>query len=230
MIIKSWSQLFPCQFFFWSKYHHHFTQIKNPGIRNFLACQWLGLCAFTAKGVGSIPVWGTKILQASWYGQKNQNRKQTNKKKQTPKTMASSLTEICFSLTFYIKSSAQYYKGFPGGSDSKESTYNAGDLGFNPWVRKIPWRREWLLTPVFLPGESHGQRSLARCSLWAWVHDVSFSVLPPAVRVAAARLSCWACFLAAPMPVLLLGIYALPQPTYLLKREPDNVTAQAHTL
>ena len=132
MIIKSWSQLFPCQFFFWSKYHHHFTQIKNPGIRNFLACQWLGLCAFTAKGVGSIPVWGTKILQASWYGQKNQNRKQTNKKKQTPKTMASSLTEICFSLTFYIKSSAQYYKGFPGGSDSKESTYNAGDLGFNP--------------------------------------------------------------------------------------------------
>ena len=33
--------------------------------------------------------------------------------------------------------------------------------GFSPWIRKIPWRREWLLTPVFLPGESHGQRSLA---------------------------------------------------------------------
>ena len=33
--------------------------------------------------------------------------------------------------------------------------------GFNPWVGKIPWRREWLLTPVFLPGEFHGQRSLA---------------------------------------------------------------------
>ena len=31
---------------------------------------------------------------------------------------------------------------------------------FNPWVRKIPWRREWLPTPVFLPGESQGQRSL----------------------------------------------------------------------
>ena len=31
---------------------------------------------------------------------------------------------------------------------------------FNPWVRKIPWRREWLLTPVFLFGEFHGQRSL----------------------------------------------------------------------
>ena len=33
--------------------------------------------------------------------------------------------------------------------------------GFDPWVRKIPWRREWQPTLVFLPGESHGQRSLA---------------------------------------------------------------------
>ena len=33
--------------------------------------------------------------------------------------------------------------------------------GFNPCIRKIPWRRAWQSTPVFLPGESHGQRSLA---------------------------------------------------------------------
>jgi len=45
-------------------------------------------------------------------------------------------------------------KGFPGGSDGKESARNAGDLGFNPWVGKIPWRRAWRPTPVFLPGES----------------------------------------------------------------------------
>ena len=31
--------------------------------------------------------------------------------------------------------------------------------GFDPWVRKIPWRRKWQSTPVFLPGESHGWRS-----------------------------------------------------------------------
>jgi len=31
---------------------------------------------------------------------------------------------------------------------------------FNPWVRKIPWRRAWQPTPVFMPGESHGQTSL----------------------------------------------------------------------
>ena len=33
--------------------------------------------------------------------------------------------------------------------------------GFDPWVRKIPWRRAWQPTPVFLPGEFHRQRSLA---------------------------------------------------------------------
>ena len=37
---------------------------------------------------------------------------------------------------------------------------------FNPWVRKIAFRREWLPTPVFLPGKCHGQRSLASCSPW----------------------------------------------------------------
>ena len=36
--------------------------------------------------------------------------------------------------------------------------------GFDPWVGKIPWRRAWKPTLVFLPGESHGQRSLAGCS------------------------------------------------------------------
>ena len=37
---------------------------------------------------------------------------------------------------------------------------------FHPWVRKIPWRRKWQSTPVFLPGESHGQRGLAGHSPW----------------------------------------------------------------
>ena len=46
---------------------------------------------------------------------------------------------------------------------------NAGDIkrhAFDPWVRKNPWRREWLPTPVFLPKESHGQRSRAGYSPW----------------------------------------------------------------
>ena len=49
---------------------------------------------------------------------------------------------------------------FPHGSDSKETACNAGDLGFDPWVGNIPWRREWLPTPVFLSGKFHGQRTL----------------------------------------------------------------------
>ena len=44
----------------------------------------------------------------------------------------------------------------------KKLSANAGDmrLKFDPWVGKIPWRRAWQPTPVFLPGESHRQRSL----------------------------------------------------------------------
>ena len=40
--------------------------------------------------------------------------------------------------------------------------------GFDPWVGKILWRREWQSTPVFLPGECHGQRSLAGHSPWGF--------------------------------------------------------------
>ena len=37
---------------------------------------------------------------------------------------------------------------------------------FNPWIGKMLWRREWQPTPVFLPGKSHEQSSLANCSSW----------------------------------------------------------------
>ena len=55
---------------------------------------------------------------------------------------------------------------FPGGSDGKESAYQCRRPRFNPWVRKIPWRRKWQPTPVFLPRKSHGHRSLVGYSLW----------------------------------------------------------------
>ena len=45
--------------------------------------------------------------------------------------------------------------------------------GFHPWVGKSLWSREWLLTPVFLPREFHGQRSLAGYSPWS--HEESDS-------------------------------------------------------
>jgi len=52
-------------------------------------------------------------------------------------------------------------QGFPGGSVVKESTYIAGEVG------KIPWRRAWQHTPVFLPGKSRGQWSLAGYCPWS---------------------------------------------------------------
>ena len=60
---------------------------------------------------------------------------------------------------------AQFNMGFSGGSDSKESARNAGDLGLIPGLGRS-LEGTWQLTPVFLPGESHGQRSLAGPSPW----------------------------------------------------------------
>ena len=56
----------------------------------------------------------------------------------------------------------------PGGSDGKESPCNAGDPGLIPGSGKIPWRRKWQHTPVFLLGES-----LDRGAWWATVHAVA---------------------------------------------------------
>ena len=50
--------------------------------------------------------------------------------------------------------------GFPGGASGTEPICQCKRCGFKPWVGKIPWRRAGQPTPVFLPGESHGQRSL----------------------------------------------------------------------
>ena len=56
--------------------------------------------------------------------------------------------------------------GFPSGSDGKEFACQCRRPGFDPQVGKIPWRREWQPTPVFLPGEFHGQRTLEGYNPW----------------------------------------------------------------
>ena len=55
---------------------------------------------------------------------------------------------------------------FPRWLSGKESACQCRRQGFDPWVRKVPWRRKRQPTSVFLPGESHGQRSLAGYSPW----------------------------------------------------------------
>ena len=62
--------------------------------------------------------------------------------------------------------------GFPGGTRDKEPACQCRrreTFGFDPGVGKIPWRPAWQPTPVFLPGESHGQRSLGGCSPWVCI-------------------------------------------------------------
>ena len=57
--------------------------------------------------------------------------------------------------------------GFPGSASGKEPACQCRRLKrcrFDPWVRKIPWRRAWQSTLVFLPGDSYGQRSLVGSS------------------------------------------------------------------
>ena len=70
-----------------------------------------------------------------------------------------SLQTAGFSPFIWLNSISLYTSGASG----KESAYNTGDImrrGFDPWVGKVPWRRKWQPTPVFSPGEWHGQKSL----------------------------------------------------------------------
>ena len=63
--------------------------------------------------------------------------------------------------------SFQYeWLGFPWWLSSEESACQCRRGGFNTRIRKIPWRRTWQCTPVFLSGKSHGQRSLMIYSAW----------------------------------------------------------------
>ena len=66
-----------------------------------------------------------------------------------------------------IKASLYHNKGFPWRLSGKESACEGRRHRFNIWVGKIHGSRKWQHTPVFLPGESHGQRSLAGYSPWS---------------------------------------------------------------
>ena len=74
-----------------------------------------------------------------------------------------------------------YKKGFPHSSVSKESACNAGYLGLIPALEISPevWRRKWQSTPIFLRGESHGQKSLAGYSLWGHRVEHHLATKPP---------------------------------------------------
>ena len=73
-----------------------------------------------------------------------------------------------FSLSFGI---ICFMSGFPGGTSGKESTCQCRRYkrrGFDPWVGKIPWRRVWQRTPVFLP-----ENPMDRGAWWTTIHGVT---------------------------------------------------------
>ena len=70
---------------------------------------------------------------------------------------------------YYVKG-----RGFPGGTDGKESVCQCkrcSGHGLSPCIGKILWRRKWQPTPVYLPGGFHGQRSLVGYSPWGRIES-----------------------------------------------------------
>ena len=109
-------------------------------------------------------------------------------------------TYICTNIYIY-----SVYIWSPWWLSCKELTFKAGDClqcrrhQFDLWVliKKIPWRRKWQPTPVFLPGEFHGQRSLAgtvhgvtrvghdlatKSPPYMYIHTIKMNTLPFAIR------------------------------------------------
>ena len=78
---------------------------------------------------------------------------------------------LCWTSVFSLSqvNTGSWHSGFPCG-ERGEGPISQGRRhkrhGFNPWVRKVPWRRAWQPTPLFLPGESPGQRSLEGYGSW----------------------------------------------------------------
>ena len=102
-----------------------------------------------------------------------------------------------------------HFLGFSGGSDGKESTCSAGDLGSIPESGRFPWRRAWQLTLVFLPGESHGCLTVLKFRSLKSRH-LQGCFLPRAIRKGSASvlLSWLVCVHLFPYLFTLLSLYA----------------------
>ena len=72
------------------------------------------------------------------------------------------LNDILMWISCFVLSNLE----LPGWLSGKELACQCRRHGFNPWVRRIPWRRTWQPTPVFSPGKSRGHRNLAGYGSW----------------------------------------------------------------
>ena len=95
----------------------------------------------------------------------------------SPETLNQNLQGFTLALTqpvsplLSLKRDNTYLTGLPWWFHGRESACQCRRHEFEPWVRKIPWRREWQPMPVLLPGESHGQWSLVGSESWTQLSD-----------------------------------------------------------
>ena len=114
---------------------------------------------------GSIPGWGSKIPHALW-PKKKKKKTQNIKQKQYCNKFSKNFENVLYKKKIFKKSHLSplcFPRGLPRLLSGEEPIFQHRRhkrRGFGPWVRKIPWRRKWQPTPVFLPGESHGHRRL----------------------------------------------------------------------
>ena len=114
--------------------------------------QWLRLCTPNAAGLGSVPGQGTRSCIL---------------KLKRPYAAAKTWCSQIKSFPSPKQTDNKYWSiELPWWLSGTESACQCRRCRLNPWVGKIHSRRKWQLTPVFLPGESHKQRSLAGYSPW----------------------------------------------------------------
>ena len=136
-------------------------EVNIRRIGTSLAVQLLGT-ALPLQGIQVVSVEETKILHATQQGQTHTHthtHTHTQEEWKEPQTMHTSITNSLCSI----------WVPFPGSSNGKESTCpcrRCRICGFDSWAGKVPWRRAWQSSLVFLPGECHGQRSLVGYSQW----------------------------------------------------------------
>ena len=102
----------------------------------------------------------------------------------------------CSTSGFPVHTMTWHYVSLPGGISGKEPTCQCRGCKrkeFDPWIGKILWRREWQLPPVFLPRESHGQRSLMGYSLQGHAEQDATEATQQACKPTSQQVQPWGC-------------------------------------
>ena len=138
---------------------------------------WSGLPCPPLQGIFLTPRWNSHLLcLLHWQGgflppappgkpkleglfSTGSRKRKTAGVKHMPMNFTTELN-LRFILLTHIYSVPFTHCGLPRWLSSKESACQCKRPKFDPWIRKVPWRRKWQPTPVFLPRKSHGQGSL----------------------------------------------------------------------